>query len=181
MHFRFCWLSLEQHKASKGLGNLKKGAECFHLIKYKSCMHEIHLILTHCSFFFSLQQVTLLTILLWVLSGFGCSVSYWDIFFMCYLAQLKSKQIAVLVFWLAPNTSIVFIFFLSEQVILTTASSPTFLLHGSYIFCMRTSVFTTACSPISHPITTLDQVWQQHSSYLPWLEHWNLPGQKLLK
>lgn len=67
MHFRISCLSLEQHKALKGLGNLKKDADCFHLIKYKSCMHRntLHL-------FLSLQQVIIWTPPLLVLSAFDC-------------------------------------------------------------------------------------------------------------
>lgn len=62
-HFRISCLSLEQHKTLKG----KKDADCFHLIKYKSCMHRntLHL-------FLSLQQVIIWTPPLLVLSALDC-------------------------------------------------------------------------------------------------------------
>jgi len=111
MHFRFCCLSPEQHKTLKELANLIKDADCFHLIRYKSCMHGIHLILNTLQLFHSLQQVIIWTVPLRVLSAFGCLDSVlWDSF-SC----------------------------VSEQLILTTVSFPTSLLRGPYIYLVFTT------------------------------------------
>lgn len=60
-----CCLSVEHQETLKDSGNLKKAADCFHLITHESFMHRYHLIYTHSSFSFLCHNVIPWTIPLW--------------------------------------------------------------------------------------------------------------------